>query len=284
MLGRVLKVEPNLYKVKTEDGKVFKCLAKGNMKFLKLKPLVGDLVNLNAEWSIDKIYPRKNEFIRPPIANIDQIIMVIATENPKPDFALLDKQLVMAEKEGVDILICLNKIDLNDDCSDIIDTYTKIGYQVITTDAKSGLGIEKLAVLLKGKITAFTGNSGVGKSALTNNIFKEVISEEGDISEKTLKGKHTTKYVELFEIAPDTFIADTPGFSSYDVQGISYKDLDEYFIEFVPELSKCEYRSCSHIKEANCGIKKAVERKKIDKGRYERYCLLYQKLKEEKKW
>ena len=187
MLGRVLKVEPNLYKVKTEEGKVFKCLARGNMRLLKLKPLVGDLVNLNEDWAIDKIYPRNNEFIRPPIANIDQIIMVMATENPKPDLSLLDKQLVMAEKNGVDILICLNKIDLNDDCDAIIDVYTKIGYQVITTDAKNGLGIDKLAVLLKGKITAFTGNSGVGKSALTNNIFREVISEEGDISDKTLK-------------------------------------------------------------------------------------------------
>ena len=284
MLGRVLRVEPNLYKVKTEEGKIFKCLAKGSIKFLKLKPLVGDLVNLNEDWSIDKIYPRKNEFIRPPIANIDQIIMVMATENPKPDFAMLDKQIVMAEKNGIDILICLNKIDLNDDCSEIIDTYSKIGYQVLTTDAKNGLGIDKLAVLLKGKITAFTGNSGVGKSALTNNIFKEVISEEGDISDKTLKGKHTTKYVELFEIAPDTFIADTPGFSSYEVQGISYKDLDKYFIEFGPETSRCEFRGCSHVKEINCGVKRAVERKKIDKGRYQRYCMLYKKLKEEKKW
>lgn len=284
MVGRVLKVEPNLYTVKTEEGKEFKCLAKGSIKFLKIKPLVGDLVNLNEEWCIDKIYPRKNEFIRPPIANIDQIIMVMATENPKPDFTLLDKQLIMAEKNGVDILICLNKIDLNDDCNDIIDTYERIGYQVITTDAKNGFGIDKLAVLLKGKITAFTGNSGVGKSALTNNIFKGIISEEGEISNKTLKGKHTTKYVQLFEIAPDTYIADTPGFSSYDVQGISYKDLDKYFIEFVPEISKCEYRGCTHIKEKDCGIKKAVERKKIDKGRYDRYCALYQKLKEEKKW
>lgn len=284
MLGRVLRVEPNLYKVKTADGRVFKCLAKGNIKFLKLKPLVGDLVNLNEDWSIDKIYPRKNEFIRPPIANIDQIIMVMATENPKPDLTLLDKQLVMAEKNGVDILICLNKIDLNDDCSEIIDTYSKIGYQVLTTDAKNGLGIDKLAVLLKGKITAFTGNSGVGKSALTNNIFKEVMSEEGEVSDKTLKGKHTTKYVELFEIAPDTFIADTPGFSSYEVQGISCKDLDKYFIEFGTEISRCEFRSCTHIKEINCGVKRAVERKKIDKGRYQRYCMLYKKLKEEKKW
>lgn len=284
MVGRVLKVEPNLYKVKTEEGKIFKCMLKGSMKFAKSKPLVGDIVNLNSDWAIDKIYARKNEFIRPPIANIDQIIMVMATTNPKPDFTLLDKQLVMAEKNGVEILICLNKIDLDDDCDHIIDTYEKIGYQVITTDAKNGLGIEKLAVLLKGKITAFTGNSGVGKSALTNNIFKEVISEEGIISDKTLKGKHTTKYVELFEIAPDTFIADTPGFSSYDVQGISYKDLYRYFIEFVPYTENCEFRGCSHIKEKNCGIKNAVEKKKIDSGRYERYCVLYQKLKEEKKW
>lgn len=284
MLGKVLKVEPNLYKVKTEEGKTFKCLAKGSMKFARIKPLVGDIVNLNEDWAIDKVFPRKNEFVRPPIANVDQIIMVMSVANPKPDFTLLDKQLVMAEKNGVDILICLNKIDLNDDCDDIIDIYEKIGYQVITTDAKNGLGIEKLAFLLKGKITAFTGNSGVGKSALTNNIFKEIISEEGLVSDKTLKGKHTTKYVELFEIAPDSFIADTPGFSSYDVQGVSHKELDKYFIEFIPYIENCEFRGCTHIKEKKCGVKKAVELKKIYKGRYDRYCALYQKLKEEKKW
>ena len=284
MLGRILRVDPNVYKVRTEEGKSFKCLAKGSIKFGKNKILVGDIVNLNEDWAIDKVFPRKNEFVRPPIANVDQIIMVMSVTNPKPDFTLLDKQLVMAEKNGVDILICLNKIDLKDDCDEIIDIYEKIGYQVITTDAKNGLGIEKLAVLLKGKITAFTGNSGVGKSALTNNIFKEVISEEGIISDKTMKGKHTTKYVELFEIAPDSFIADTPGFSSYDVQGVSHKELDKYFIEFIPHMSDCEFRGCTHIKEINCGIKKAVEKKKIDKGRYERYCMLYKKLKEEKKW
>ncbi len=284
MKGKVLKVESNLYKVKTDDGSEIKCIAKGNIKMSKMHPIVGDNVNLNSELTIDKIYPRRNEFIRPPIANIDQIIVVMATTNPKPDFTLLDKQLVMAEKNGVDVLICLNKIDLNDDCDGIIDLYEKIGYQVLTTDAKNGLGIEKLAILLKGKITAFTGNSGVGKSALTNNIFDEVISEEGLISEKNLKGRHTTKYVELFEIAPDSYIADTPGFSSYEVQGIDYKDLDKYFIEFAPYISDCEYRGCSHIKELNCGVKKALRRKRIDEGRYERYCMLYEKLKEEKRW
>lgn len=284
MEARVLKIESNLYKVKTSDGKIMKCIAKGSMKLSKIKPLVGDLVNLNSDWAIDKILPRKNDFIRPPIANVDQIIMVMATANPKPDFMLLDKQLVMAEKNGVDILICLNKIDLNDDCDEIIDTYEKIGYQVITTDAKNGLGIEKLAVLLKGKITAFTGNSGVGKSALTNNIFKEIISEEGEVSEKTAKGKHTTKYVELFEIAPDTYIADTPGFSSYEVLGVSHKELDKFFIDFLPHIENCEYRGCTHIKEKVCGVKNAVDKKKIDSGRYERYCTLYKNLKEEKKW
>lgn len=284
MKAIVLRVEPNTYKVKTEDGKIFKCLAKGSVKFSKTKPLVGDVVNLNADWCLDKIMPRKNEFIRPPIANVDQIIMVMAAANPKPDLTLLDKQLVMAEKMGVEILICLNKIDLNDDCDEIIETYEKIGYQVITTDAKNGFGIDKLAVLLKGKITAFTGNSGVGKSALTNNIFKQVISEEGDISDKTLKGKHTTKYVELFEIAPDTYIADTPGFSSYEVSGISHKDLEKYFVEFAPYISKCEFRGCTHIKEKECGIKDAVAKGKISKGRYQRYETLYKKLKEEKKW
>ena len=280
--GIVVKINSNLYKVDTGlDTKDYK--AKGLFKFKKTNILVGDKVEVNGEV-IEKVYPRVNEFIRPPIANIEQLIIVVATTNPKPDLELLDKQLIMAEKNNVMPIICINKIDLSDYYEDIIKTYEKIGYQVITTDAKNAVGIEKLAVLLQNKITAFTGNSGVGKSALTNNIFKETISEEGETSEKLEKGKHTTKFVELYKIGNNAYIADTPGFSTFEIKDVLANDLDKSFPEFIPFISECEFRGCSHIKETKCGVKKAVENKKIDQVRYERYCKFYEQLKEGKKW
>ena len=257
--------------------------AKGLFKFKKTNIIVGDNVEVEGEV-IEKVYPRKNEFIRPSIANIDQLIIVVATTNPTPDLDLLDKQLIMAEKNEVTPIICINKIDLSNDYDSIIKTYEKIGYQVITTDAKNGFGIDKLATLLQNKITAFTGNSGVGKSALTNNIFGTQISEEGETSSKLEKGKHTTKFVELYKIANNTYIADTPGFSTYEMKSIAYQELDRLYLEFIPYISSCEFRGCSHIKEKKCGVKQAVEDRKIDGGRYERYCKFYQKLKEDKKW
>ena len=242
------------------------------------------MVEVNNNNVIDKVLPRKNSFIRPPIANVDQLIVVVAATNPKPDLMLLDKQLVMAEKNNVEPIICVNKIDLEADYGEIIEVYENIGYQVVTTTAKDGIGIDKIARILGNKITAFSGNSGVGKSALTNNIFNEEVSKEGETSDKAQKGKHTTKHVELFDFSENSYIADTPGFSSFDVEGINYKELDKYFIEFAPYISDCEYRSCTHIKEINCGVKKAVSKRKIDKGRYERYVTLFEKLKGDKKW
>ncbi len=284
MKGIIIKVQSNTYLVRKDDGEKCECIAKGLFKFKKMSPLVGDIVEVSFDHVIEKIYPRKNEFERPPIANIDQLIIVLATTNPKPDLMLLDKQIIMAEINGVEPIVCINKIDLDAEYTNIIETYQNIGYQVITTTAKNGLGIDKIAILLNNKVTAFAGNSGVGKSALTNTIFNEEVSPEGEISEKLEKGKHTTKHVELYEFAKNSFLADTPGFSSFEVSGISYKELDEYFVEFEPFKEECEYRGCTHIKEINCGIKKAVNKRKIDKGRYERYCELYEKLKGEKKW
>ena len=206
--GIVIKINSDIYKVDTPAG-VNNYRAKGVFKFKKTNIVVGDSVEINNDI-IEKVYPRKNEFERPSIANIDQLIIVVSTANPKPDLELLDKQLIMAEKNGVLPIICINKIDLRDDYEDITKVYEKIGYQVVTTDAKNGVGIEKLAILLQNKITAFTGNSGVGKSTLTNNIFGEDVSEEGETSSKLERGKHTTKFVELFKIANQSYIADTP--------------------------------------------------------------------------
>ena len=253
-------------------------------RFKKANILVGDQVEVADNMVIEKIYPRANEFVRPPIANIDQLIIVLATTNPLPDLELLDKQLIMAEKFDVHPIICINKIDLSQDYQDIIKIYEKIGYQVITTDAKNGVGIDKLALLLQNKITAFTGNSGVGKSALTNNIFNDIVSDEGETSEKLERGKHTTKFVELYKLSNNSYIADTPGFSTYEIKNITCNELDKYYVEFTPFIKDCEFRGCSHIKEKKCGVKQAVEDRKIDTGRYERYCKFYTKLKEEKKW
>lgn len=280
--GLITKVYSDKYRV-SAGGEYVECGARGIFKLTKNKPLVGDWVEIKNDI-IEKIYPRKNEFIRPPIANIEQLVIVLATTNPKPDLLLLDKQLIMAQKNDVEPFICINKIDLKDDYEDIVSTYENIGYQVITTNAKDGIGIEKLALILQNKVTAFTGNSGVGKSALTNSIFKEEISEEGETSKKLEKGKHTTKFVELYEVAPNSYIADTPGFSTYELKDINYRELDRYFVEFIPHIQECKYRGCTHIKEEKCAVKKAVEKRLISKGRYERYCMLYEKLKGENKW
>lgn len=280
--GIVIKINSDLYKVDIGTS-IIECKAKGLLKFKSSKIVVGDLVEVNHEV-IERVHARKNEFIRPPIANIDQLIIVVAAKNPKPDLELLDKQLIMAEKNNVYPIICINKIDLTEDYDEIIKIYEKIGYQVVTTDAKNGIGIEKLAANLQNKITAFTGNSGVGKSALTNNIFNDTVTEEGETSQKLEKGKHTTKFVELYKIATNTYIADTPGFSTYEIKDIEVNELDKYYLDFLPYIPDCEFRGCSHIKERKCGVKQAVEDKKIDKGRYERYCNFYKKIKEEKKW
>ena len=280
--GLVTKVYSDKYTVSINGEKV-DCIARCLFKLNKSKPLVGDVVEIK-DNVIEKIYPRKNEFIRPPIANVEQLVIVLATTNPAPDLLLLDKQLIMAKKNDVDPIICVNKIDLKENYDEIVDVYQEIGYQVVTTNAKEGIGVEKLAIILQNKITAFTGNSGVGKSALTNSIFKDEISEEGETSKKLEKGKHTTKFVELYEIAPNSYIADTPGFSTYELKDINYRELDRYFSEFIPHIQECKYRGCTHIKEEKCAVKKAVERRLISKGRYERYCTLYEKLKGENKW
>ena len=280
--GTVIKVNSDLYKVDM-GYETIDCRAKGLLKFKKSSIIVGDLVEIK-DGIIEKVYERKNEFIRPSIANIDQLIIVVATTNPRPDMELLDKQLIMAEKKNVEPIICINKIDLSGEYDELIKTYEKIGYQVVTTDAKNGVGIEKLAVFLHNKITAFTGNSGVGKSALTNNLFSNTITEEGEISEKNEKGKHTTKFVELYKVAPNTYIADTPGFSTYEIQDISSSELDKLFIEFIPYISKCEFRGCSHIKERKCAVRQAAEDGKIDFGRYARYCKFYEDINKNKKW
>ena len=220
------------------------------------------------------------------MSNLTQIILVISCKNPKPDLLLLDKQLAFAEYLGIKPIIVLNKADLDkkQEFKPIKELYTKIGYTVIETEAKNLKGINELEKILKNNVNAFSGNSGVGKSTLINAIFKTEQTQEGEISQRNKRGKNTTTSIKLYEIDENTYIADTPGFSTFDISEIQYNELDQYFKEFKSEMEKCEFVGCTHIKEQNCGIKNAINEGKIDETRYDRFCKIYKELKEKDKY
>ena len=292
MKGQIVSNNSNLYQVEVEN-KIIECNVKGKFKQTDLVPVVGDFVQIEIKENEDKkgiiceILDRKTYSKRPKLANLTQIILVVSLKTPKPDFLLLDKQLTYAEYLGIKPIICINKIDLGDEkiIREIHRIYENVGYIVIDTNAKEQIGIDKLKTLLKDNITAFSGNSGVGKSTLINGLFKNSIAQEGNLSQKLQRGKNTTTNTTLYKINGG-YIADTPGFSTFDVQEIESKDLDKYFIEFKGYLDKCEYGDCNHIKEENCAIKNAVLENKIDKDRYNRYIKIFNELKEKEahKW
>jgi len=307
MQGLIVENISNLYQIKTNNG-IYEANARGKLKKEEITPVVGDKVEIqvldeeNKKAIIEKIENRTTYIKRPKMSNITQIVLVLSSKNPKPDLLLLDKQLAFAEHLGINAIIVLNKTDLDkkQEFKNIKNVYTKIGYTVIETIAKKEelienntkqkienlenkneqlQGIEKLKNALKNNINAFSGNSGVGKSTLINALFKMNITQEGEISQRNKKGKNTTTSTKLYEIDSNTYIADTPGFSTFDINEIDYKNLDKYFKEFRPFIENCEFVGCTHIKEKNCGIKQAIENNEIDLGRYERYCKIYEDLK-----
>ena len=288
MQGIIIGNISNTYKIKT-DIKIYEAYARGKLKNEEITPLVGDMVEIqitDEEKSvaiIEKVQPRKNEIKRPKIANIDQIIFIVSTKNPKPDLLMLDKQLAYVEKLNIEPIIIINKIDLQDTYKYIQELYEKIGYKTIVTSAKQGNGIEILRQVLKNKISVFSGNSGVGKSSIINALFGIDKTQEGEISQKNKKGKNTTTDTKLYELEENTYIADTPGFSSFEVNEIESTELDKYFREFKKEIENCEFVGCTHIKEQNCGIKDAVEGGEISQERYDRFCQIYEQLKENEK-
>ena len=293
MQGLIVENISNLYKVKIDD-KIYETTARGKFKKDEVSPVVGDVVDITVTDEekniavIEKINERKVYIKRPKLANIDQILFVVSSKDPKPDLLMLDKQLAFAEYKGVNATIILNKTDLDvkEEFKTIYEVYSNIGYKVILTMAKQKKGIEEVKQILKNHINAFSGNSGVGKSTLINAIFNKDITQEGEISKKNKRGKNTTTSVRLYEIDDNTYIADTPGFSTFDISEIESKELYKYFKEFVNYEEQCEFVGCTHIKEKKCGIKKAVESGKIDKNRYERFCKIYEELKEkeERRW
>ena len=264
MQGIIIENISNLYKVKA-NGNVYSASARGKFKQEGVTPLVGDIVEIEEledkkeiDSIINEIQPRKMQLKRPKIANIEQIIFIISTKHPKPDLLMLDKQLAYAEYLQIKPIIVVNKIDLADTYKKIVDIYTKTGYTVIATNAKANEGIEEVKAVLKGKISAFSGNSGVGKSTTINALFNKDITLEGEISKKNKKGKNTTTQVKLYELDNNTFIADTPGFANFELNEIKAKDLENYFIDIAPYVEKCEFVGCTHIKEKNCGVKVAL--------------------------
>lgn len=294
MIGKIIENISNLYKVEV-NREIYEATARGKFKNENQTPVVGDNVEIDITDKekhiavIEKIIPRKVYIKRPKLANITQIIFVVSSKDPKPDLLMLDKQLVFAEFLGIKAIIVLNKTDLDEDkqFKKIKENYEKIGYLVIKTEAKNKIGTEELKQEMKNNINAFSGNSGVGKSTLVNAIFQSEITQEGEISRRNKRGKNTTTSIKLYEIDNNTYIADTPGFSTFDISEIESKDLVKYFKEFEQYIPECEFVGCTHIKEQNCGIKKAVKDGKIEQQRYDRFCKIYLELKqkeERKKW
>lgn len=288
MIARVKEIVLNEYVLENiEDNSEFKASLRGNIK-RRNGILVGDLVEVEVSYDrymIKKILPRKNSLIRPPVANIDNLVIVVSLSTPSLDFFLLDKQIVLAKFKDILPIIVINKIDLNisditnKDLSYIKNVYGNLGFQIIEVSAKNNIGIDVLKEKLHNKISAFSGNSGVGKSSIINKIFG-TNSLTFEVAKKTNRGRHTTKHVKIYK-NEDMYVLDTPGFSSYELYDIEYKELKNYYPDFLE--CKCDYLDCSHVfeNEKVCGVKKAINDGRIDKNRYDRYVELFKKLKDE---
>lgn len=291
MQGRIIKGIAGFYYVYAEDHQIYACKAKGVFRKRNEKPLVGDLCLLDItdtkdmEGNVTKILPRKNELVRPNVANIDQALIVFALAHPEPNLLMLDKLMVQYASLGIPSILCFNKKDLASEelLSEISGVYAGAGVSVCPVSALCGEGIGELRSLLSGKTTSIAGPSGVGKSTLINCLQDQVVLETGDISRKTERGKHTTRHSEILPIGEDTFIMDTPGFSSFELYGIEAEELAGLYPEFL-NYNGCYYTPCSHTHEPDCSVKAALERGEINETHYSNYCAIYEELKQKRRY
>lgn len=292
MTGKIIKGIAGEYFVHVPDMGIIRCKAKGIFRHKNMKPLVGDNVEVeilsveDSTGSITRILDRKNQLIRPAVANIDQTLVVFAAKSPMPNRNLLDRFLVMMESQEMKTVLCFNKMDLacKDEMYELKETYEKAGYKVMLISVKEKQGISEVLELLKGRTTSLAGPSGVGKSSLLNLLVPEAVMETGDISRKIERGKHTTRHSEIFSLGGDTYLMDTPGFSSIYTCECEKEELKGYFPEFLSYEGQCRFNGCVHVNEPDCAVKEAVRQGKIGESRYENYVTFYNEIKERKKY
>ena len=287
--GIIVKALSGFYYVRTEEG-LLECKARGRFRLDGTSPLVGDRVRCSVDAAgrgrIDTVEERKNFFIRPAVANIDALVFVAANVNPVTDPFLIDRVSVIAEEAGCELILCVNKTDL-DPGEELERLYRSAGYPVIMTSADTGRGIEELRNAIRGRICAFTGNSGVGKSSLLNRLSPGLGLKTAEVSEKLGRGKHTTRHVELFDLGEETYLADTPGYASFELEMmkiIPKEELAADFREFRPYLNDCRFQDCAHRKEPGCAVTEALRAGKIAASRYRSYERLYELSAQHKSW
>ena len=286
--GRILRSLSGFYDVQTQD-KLITCRARGILRKEGNSPLTGDMVEITIERGkgmVERILPRKNSFVRPAVANVDALVVFAANVNPVTEPYLIDRVAAIAGDQEVPVYLCVNKCDL-DPAVDLVRIYEKAGFPVICTSAETGEGVEKLRELIQGKLTAFTGNSGVGKSSILNCLCPELALATGEVSEKLGRGRHTTRHVELYRLGEDTYVADTPGFSSFDTDQMDVilkENLQYAFPDFGPYIGSCRFDDCSHRREPDCAVRAALEAGRIGKTRYDSYLKLYEKASQINLW
>ena len=286
--GRILRSLSGFYDVQTTGG-IVSCRARGSLRRTGDTPLTGDMVEITVERGkgmVEKILPRKNSFVRPAVANIEALVVFAANVNPVTEPFLIDRVAAIAGDQEVPVILVVNKCDL-DPAEDQVSVYTQAGFRCIRASAETGEGVEELRSLLRGKLTAFTGNSGVGKSSMLNCLCPELALATGEVSEKLGRGRHTTRHVELYRLEENTYVADTPGFSSFDtdmMDVILKENLQYAFPDFGPFVGKCQFHDCSHRREPGCAVTEAVKGGLIGRSRYDSYLRLYEKASQIREW